>query len=91
MSIFAFLKLGKSGLGKIVTTRLIVFSFVVGLVLNILVSSEGIHPILLTFFPAAVLITNYVESIKRENTQEIILIFSIFVPFMVFLTTLIAK
>ncbi len=91
MSIFAFLKLGKSGLGKIVTTRLIVFSFVVGLVLNILVSSEGIHPILLTFFPAAVLITNYVESIKRENTQEIILIFSIFVPFMAFLTTLIAK
>lgn len=91
MSIFAFLKIGKSGLGKIVTTRLIVFSFVIGLLLNFLVSSEGIHPILLTFFPAAVLITNYIEAIKRENIQEVILMLSIFVPFMVFLTILLTK
>ncbi len=91
LSIYAFLKLGKSGFGKIVTTRLIVFSFIIGLILNVLISTEDLHPILLTFFPAAVLLTNYVESIKRENIKEIILMFSIFIPFIVFLSIMIVK
>lgn len=91
LSIFAFLKLGKSGVGKIVTTRLIVFSFVIGLLLNILTSTEDLHPILLTFFPAAVLMTNYVESIKRDNLREIVLMFSIFIPFIIFLSIMILK
>ncbi len=91
LSIFAFLKLGKSGVGKIVTTRLIVFSFVIGLLLNVLISTEDLHPILLTFFPAAVLMTNYVESIKRDNLREIILMFSIFIPFIMFLSIMILK
>jgi len=91
LSIFAFLKLGKSGVGKIVTTRLIVFSFIIGLFLNVMISTENLHPILLTFFPAAVLMTNYVESIKRDNLREIVLMFSIFIPFMVFLSIMIIK
>ena len=91
LSIFAFLKLGKSGVGKIVTTRLIVFSFVIGLLLNVLISTEDLHPILLTFFPAAVLMTNYVESIKRDNLREIVLMFSIFIPFIIFLSIMILK
>jgi len=91
LSIFAFLKLGKSGVGKIVTTRLIVFSFIIGLFLNVMISTENLHPILLTFFPAAVLMTNYVESIKRDNLREIVLMFSIFIPFMIFLSIIIVK
>ena len=91
LAIYAFLKLGRSGLGKIVTTRLVVFSFIIGLILNVLISTEDLHPILLTFFPAAVLITNYVESIKRDNIKEIVLMFSIFIPFMVFLSIMIVK
>ena len=91
LSIFAFLKLGKSGVGKIVTTRLIVFSFVIGLLLNVLISTDDLHPILLTFFPAAVLMTNYVEWIKRDNIKEIVLMFSIFIPFIIFLSIVILK
>ncbi|WP_237701167.1 hypothetical protein [Maribacter sp. HTCC2170] len=91
VSTVAFLRLGNSGVGKIVTTRLIVFFFIIGLVLNIMVSSEKHHPILLTFFPAAVLMANYVESIKRPNIKEIVLMFSIFIPFIVFLSILILK
>lgn len=91
LSIFAFLKLGKSGVGKIVTTRLIVFSFLIGLLLNVLISTEDLHPILLTFFPAAVLMTNYVEWIKRDNIKEIVLMFSIFIPFIIFLSIIILK
>ena len=91
LSLFAFLKLGKSGVGKIVTTRLIVFSFLIGLLLNVLISTEDLHPILLTFFPAAVLMTNYVEWIKRDNIKEIVLMFSIFIPFVIFLSIIILK
>ena len=36
LSIYAFLKLGKAGLGKIVTMRLIALSFIIGLVVKIL-------------------------------------------------------
>ncbi|NND78456.1 MAG: hypothetical protein HKN53_01005 [Maribacter sp.] len=91
LSIFSFLKLGKSGVGKIVTTRLIVFSFIIGLLLNVLISTDELHPILLTFFPAAVLMTNYVEWIKRDNIKEIVLLFSIFIPFIIFLSIMILK
>lgn len=91
LSIFAFLKLGKSGVGKIVSTRLIIFYFIIGSIINIFVSSEELHPILLTFFPTAVLLTNYVESIKRSNIREAVLMFSIFIPFIVFLSIMILK
>jgi len=89
VSTFTFLRLGNSGVGKIVTTRLIVFIFIIGLALNIMFSSNEVHPILLTFFPAAVLMANYIESIKRQNIKEIVLMFSIFIPFIVFLSILI--
>ncbi|MCK5441613.1 MAG: hypothetical protein KAJ23_06970 [Maribacter sp.] len=91
LSVLAFLKLGKPGVGKIVTTRLIIFYFIIGLIINIFVSSEELHPILLTFFPTAVLLTNYIESIKRPNIKEIVLIFSIFIPVIVFLSSMILK
>lgn len=89
LTVLAFVKLGNSGVGKIVTTRLIVFSMIIGLLLNVLISSENLHPILLTFFPASVLMTNYIESIKREKIKEIVLILSILIPFSVFLSIMI--
>ncbi len=89
--IFAFLKLGKAGLGQIVTMRLIGFSFVLGLILKILTSSADAHPIMVTFFPASIFISNYVESIKKPNIKEVVLIVSIFVPLLILLTTLVIK
>ncbi|MGB5435454.1 MAG: hypothetical protein WBM98_06140 [Maribacter sp.] len=89
LTVLAFIKLGNSGVGKIVTTRLIVFSMIIGLLLNVLISSENLHPILLTFFPASVLMTNYIESIKRDKIKEIVLILSILIPFSVFLSIMI--
>lgn len=91
MAMYSFIKLGNTGVGRIVTTRLLVFIFVIGLIVNLLLSSENSHPIMLTFFPASVLFTNYVETLKRPNIREIVLLFSIFIPFMVFLSILILK
>lgn len=87
-SIFAFLKLGKSGLGQIVTMRIIGFSFIIGLLVKVLSVSPDSHPILLTFFPASIFMTNYVESIKKANYKEIVLVISVVVSFSVFITNL---
>lgn len=83
LSIFAFLQLGKAGLGKIVTMRLIAFSFVIGLIVKILMKSAEDYPIMITFFPAVIFMTNYVESIKKANIKELVLIASITVPLVV--------
>jgi len=91
VSIFAFLRLGKSGLGQIITMRLIGISFVIGLIVKILSSSTGLYPIMLTFFPAVVFLTNYVEAIKKINIKEIVLISSVLVPFLIFISSLALK
>ncbi len=80
LSIFTFLKLSKTGLGKIISMRLVALSFVIGLILEFLITNSNEHPILLTFFPAAIFFTNYVEAIKRPNLKEAILIALILVP-----------
>lgn len=89
--LLAFLKLGKSGFGRVVTMRLIAFSFFIGLVVNLLKLSDNVYPIMITFFPAVVFMTKYVESIRRPRIKEILLIAAIVVPFLVLLTGIALK
>ncbi|MFS4455310.1 hypothetical protein [Maribacter sp. 2304DJ31-5] len=84
LAFFAFLKLGKSGMGKIVTIRLIALSFIIGLIVNLLVATENNQAIIITFFPSVIFITNYMESIKKPNILEIVLIMGIFLPLLMF-------
>lgn len=90
-TVISFLKLGKSGLGKIVTMRLVVLSFILGVLLKMLVSTPGADPLMVTFFPAVIFITNYVESIQRPNIKEVVLIATIFIPFLVFISSILIK
>ena len=90
-TVISFLKLGKSGLGKIVTMRLVVLSFILGVLLKMLVSTPGADPLMVTFFPAVIFITNYVESIQRPNIKEVVLIATIFIPFLVFISSFLIK
>jgi len=87
--IFTFIRLGKVGLGKIATVRLIAFYFLIGLVLNVLTSSEGVYPIMVLFFPTVVFMTSFVEAIKKPNIKEIVLMTAIVVPFLVFVVTMV--
>lgn len=89
--LLAFLKLGKSGFGRVVTMRLIAFSFVIGLVVTLLKLSENVYPVMITFFPAVVFMTKYIESIRRAHIKEILLIAAIVVPFLVLLTGIMIK
>ena len=88
---WSFFKLGKLGMGRIMTMRLIAISFAIGIALTLLKTSEQSFPVLVTFFPAAVLFTKYIEVIKKENIREIALMISVFVPFMIFMTEWIVK
>lgn len=91
IGLWGFFKLGKLGLGRILTMRLIAVSFAIGIVLTLLKTSEASFPVLVTFFPAAVLFTKYIEVIKKVNIKEIALISSVFVPFVIFLAEWIVK
>jgi len=84
----AFLKLGNVGLGKLVTMRLVLILFLIGLLVKVLKSSPDTHPILITFFPAVVFITTYVQSIKKDSVREIVLMASLIIPFVVLLTNI---
>jgi len=82
----AFVKMGKLGLGRIITVRLIAISMTVGLVVTFLKTNAEVYPVIITFFPAATLITKYVEVIKREKVKELVLVISVLFPFILLLT-----
>ncbi|MBQ4913428.1 hypothetical protein J8L85_03200 [Maribacter sp. MMG018] len=88
LSIWTFLKLSNAGLGKIITIRLITFSFLLGLIVNLLVISRNGNAIMVTFFPSIILLTNYVESIRKEKFRELVLLGCILVPIVVFVSRL---
>jgi hypothetical protein len=84
----AFVHLSKSGVGKVIVMRLIAFSFVIGLVVNVLVTSENNNAVMITFFPSVIFIVNYLESIKKPKFLELILVSSILIPIIVFVVKL---
>ncbi|MEP2277883.1 DUF6427 family protein [Maribacter sp.] len=84
----AFVNLSKSGVGKVIIMRLIAFSFIIGLIVNVLVITENNNAVMITFFPSVVFIVNYLEFIKKPKFLELILIASIMVPIIVFVTKL---
>jgi len=81
--ILGFINMGKPGLGRIVTMRLVAISYFMGLGLTILKSSNTVFPVILTFFPAVIFLTNYIEAIKKPNIKEILLIISILLPLVI--------
>lgn len=83
-----FIHLGKAGMGKVIVMRLIALSFIIGLVVNFLVTAENSNAVMITFFPSVIFIVNYLESIKKPKFLEILLIASILIPIVVLSTKL---
>lgn len=84
LALWSFLAIGKAGTGKIVTIRLVALSFIIGLLVNLLVLTESSYAIMITFFPSVIFICNYIESIKRQNLLELVLMLSVVVPLLAF-------
>ena len=91
MATLAFIKMGKLGVGKIITMRLIAISLALGLTVTFLKSTDEISPVIITFFASAIFLTKYIEFIKKATLREIILIASIVTPFLVLITKVIIK
>ncbi|MCX2718557.1 hypothetical protein [Lentiprolixibacter aurantiacus] len=78
--LLAFARIGKLGLGRILSMRLIVVCFIVGLLVTMLETSPSAFPVFITFFPGATLVTKYVETIKRTRLKEVFLTFTVLIP-----------
>lgn len=83
-----FIKIGKAGVGRIINFRLLLFIFVFGLLIGLPNGAHGHYTIIYTFFPSAIFMTNYVESIKKDNIKEVVLILSLLFPVIIYFTKL---
>lgn len=83
VSILVFVRLRNVSGGKLLLLRIIflVFSMGTGIVLF---TQPDTSPVLLTFFPASIFMTNYFESIKKRKLQEVVLILSLVVALVLF-------
>ncbi|MGX1928089.1 hypothetical protein [Flagellimonas sp. 2504JD4-2] len=82
-----FLKVRKKGGGKLVLLRIIFLAFVLGTVMRVLKFNES-SPVLITFFPTAVFLTNYLETIKRPKLKELMVGICLVLSFLFFLLEL---
>lgn len=89
--ILSFIRQGKSGQGKLTQLRLLILGWVL-VVLIISFSGERIgSTIMLAFFPSAVFMARYVESIRREFIKDIMLSSATVISILVFFLQWVVK
>lgn len=82
-----FLRVRKKGGGKLVVLRILFFSFLLSVLLSFL-KLKSSSPLILGFFPVAVFITNYLETIRNARYKEIALSLFLVAPILIFLVGL---
>ena len=73
VSMVVFVRLRNVSGGKLLLLRIVFLIFLLGTGI-ILFTPADASPVLLTFFPSAVFLTNYFEGIKKRNLQEVVLL-----------------
>ena len=91
VGIYSSVKLGKTGAGRLASMRLVAISFTIGIFVTLFEVSMNSFPIMVTFFPAAVFLTNYVEIIRKPRFKEFALLVAILVPISVFVFKVLLK
>ncbi len=86
-----FLKLGKSGHGKVLPMRLMALTLLLATVVVIFRSSSDHNSVLLTFFPSVVFLSKYVETVRRDNLREGLLLGSLALCLALFLAEWVGK
>lgn len=82
---FTMVRMGKKGMGKLISFRILLFAFLLGVAITLLNFGSGTGIIVVTFVPAAIFMGSYIQSVKRERIMEVLLMFSIFIPCLVFI------
>ena len=86
--LFVFGKLGYRRLGRTLSLRLILAYFITSLFLMIILVHKIEQIIVLSFFPAAIFLANYLETIKNPKRKELFITSCIFLPFLGFVIRL---
>jgi len=73
VSITVFIRLRNVSGGKLLLLRIVFLIFILGTGI-ILFTPADASPVLLTFFPAAVFLTNYFEAMKKRRLQEAVMV-----------------
>ncbi|MBT8221578.1 MAG: hypothetical protein KJN96_00275 [Eudoraea sp.] len=88
---YAFVKIGKLGLGRILIMRLVAIAFTLGVAVSLIKTTPDTFPVIITFFPGAALLAKYVETIKRDKIREMVLIIGLLVPIITWIAEHIVK
>ncbi|MEA1786438.1 hypothetical protein U1E44_10070 [Arenibacter sp. GZD96] len=84
IGITVFSKTAKLGLGRIMMLRLLVVFFYLGMMLHFLETENPGAPLMLTFFPAAIFLNNFIDTLKKPRIKELALTAFTLIPFLVF-------
>ena len=79
-----FVRVRKIGGGKLIVLRIVFFIFILGVFIGLL-TPAGSSPLLITFFPAAIFLANYVEGMRRTKLRELVLDLCIALPLLLFI------
>ncbi|SNY95037.1 DUF6427 family protein [Flagellimonas pacifica] len=82
-----FLKVRKQGGGKLILLRMVFLAFILGTIMIFFKYDEA-SPVLVTFFPAAVFLTNYLEAIKKTKLKELVVGICLVLSFLLFVLEL---
>ncbi|MGJ8733777.1 MAG: hypothetical protein ACSHW4_11545, partial [Cellulophaga sp.] len=91
VGVISSIKIGKIGVGRLASMRLVAISFTIGIFITLFETNLGYFPIMITFFPAAVFLTNYIEILRKPRFKELNLFIAILVPITVFVFKVLLK
>src|SRR5690606_38623806 len=83
ITLVLYLRWRSQGSGKLLQLRIILMAFLLGVAITLFTPVDA-PPLMITFFPASVLLANYFEGIKKTKLQELILILCILFSLAVF-------
>ena len=90
-NMFAFINLTRFGHGRIISVRLITLILGIAIFITLIKTTEGDYPVVLTFFPTAVIFARYTEISKRPKVKEIALLLLTLLPFVIFVLEWVVK
>ena len=90
-TMFAFVNLTRFGHGRIISVRLITLILGISIFITLIKTTQAYYPVVLTFFPTAVILARYTEITKRPKLKEIGLFMITLLPFVVFIMEWVVK
>ena len=83
VALVLYLRWRRQGSGKLLQLRIVLMAFLLGVAITLFTPVDA-PPLMITYFPASVLMANYFEGIKKTRLQDLILLATILFSLAVF-------